>query len=450
VTRLEERLRADMRAESERIGPGSIPALQLPVRAHPPDRLRHRGPRHWSAWVATLAAAAAVTVVIAGTFLVAHIVSGEGPGPPATGEPAPYSGIPPFYAYAVQGNTFDRTIHGTEHADSVIARYVKIRATASGKLLRTVSPPAPYNAFESFTGAANGRTFVLAAARYRYNKTGDKEYYKLDQKTPLKFMILRITPGGHTELSPLSLPVTLTKAQAPTLALSPDGAQLAVAYGGNGKPAVVQVITLATGQMRQWTSPPPAATPVLGGPGDWTSDGRTLAFGQMFIQPSGRIRSTPTQMRLLDTTAPGSSLAATSKLVTLHGAGGFPWPFITPDGTKLIGEMSQLSSRNGTITGSGALGVYSARTGTLLQVIGRWHQQGSGARFLSHARQKVVWSDPSGSRLIVEMPRGKLSEVGILTGDKFRPLPHVALAPLLFAINSGGFQNSGGYVGFAW
>src|SRR5207237_1136798 len=84
---------------------------------------------------------------------------------------------------------------------------------------------------------------------------------------------LRITPSGHTQLSPLSLPGTLTEAQAPTLALSPDGAKLAVAYGGSGKPAVVQVITLATGQMQRWTSPPPAATPVLGGPGAWTSDG---------------------------------------------------------------------------------------------------------------------------------------------------------------------------------
>ena len=75
-------------------------------------------------------------------------------------------------------------------------------------------------------------------------------------------MILRITPGGHTQLSPLSLPRRLTEAQAPTLALSPDGAKLAVAYGGSGKPAVIQVITLATGQMRQWTSPPPAAQPI--------------------------------------------------------------------------------------------------------------------------------------------------------------------------------------------
>jgi hypothetical protein len=448
VTRLEERLRADMRTESEQIEPGSIPALQLPARAHPPDRLRRRGPRHWPAWVTALAAAAAVTAVIAGTFLIAHTVSGSGPSPSATGGPPPYSGIPPYYAYAVQGDTYSRTVHGTQYGDSVIARYVTIRATASGKVFRTVSPPAPYNAFESFAGAANGRTFVLAANRNRYTKTGN-EYYKLDQRTPLKFMILRITPSGHTQLSPLSLPRTLTEAQAPTLALSPDGAKLAVAYGGSGKPAVVLVITLATGQMRQWTSPPPAATPVLGGPGAWTSDGRTLALGQMSIQPGGMIRTAPTQMRLLNTTAPGINLAAASKLVTLHGAGSFPWPFITPDGTKLIGETGHRPARPGTTTESGALGVYSARTGTLLQVIGRWQRHGRGPRFFN-ARQTVVWSNPSGSRLIVEMPRGKLNEVGILTGDKFTPLAHVALPPLLTAINSGGFQTSGGYVGFAW
>lgn len=447
MTRLEERLRADMRAESEQIGPGSIPALQLPARAHPSGRLRRRGPRHWPAWVATLAAAVAVTVVIAGTFFFSHIVSGSGPGPSAPGGPAPYSGIPPYYAYAVQGDTFGNTVNGTQYGDGVVARYVKIRATASGKLLRTVSPPAPCNAFESFAAAANGRTFVFAANRNRYNKTG-KEYYKLDQRTPLKFMILRITRGGHTQLSPLSLPGTLTEGQAPTLALSPDGSALAVAYGGSGKPAVVQVITLATGQIRQWTSPPPGATPVLG-PGAWTSDGRTLAVGQMVIQPSGRIRSTPTQMRLLDTTAPGTGLAAASRLVTLHGAGAFPWPFITPDGTKLIGEMGSRPT-TGTTTVSGAFGVYSASTGTLLRVIGRWQQQQPGPGPLDRSRQAVVWSSPSGSRLIVEMPRGKLNKVGILTGDKFTPLAHVALAPLRFAINSGGFQTSGGYVGFAW
>ena len=445
MTPLEDRLRAEMTAESELIEPGSIPALRLPAQGpRPLSRLRRRVPRRWPAWMTALAAAAAVTAVIVGIFAIAHAVSGPGPKPPATGGVS-YSGIPSYYAYAVQGSTYSRTVHGTQYGDSVIARYVKIRATANGKLVATVSPPAPYNAFESFTGAANDRTFVFAAQRYTYDKTGN-ERYKQDQKTPLKFMILRITPSGHPQLSAQSLPERLTAAQKPTLALSPDGTKLAVAYG-SGKTAVVQVITLATGQMRQWVSPRPAATPVLIGLGAWTSDGRVLAVGQMFIEPSGIIRSGPTQMRLLDTAAPGTNLAA-SKLVTLHGAHGFS-SFITPDGTKLIGGYGGIPARRGGSTESGALGVYSVRTGALLRVVARWQLHGRGVLF-SKDRQMVAWSNLSGSRLIVEMPHGKLGEVGFLTGDKFTPLPHVALAPLLAAMNSGGFQTSGGYVGFAW
>ena len=448
MTELEDRLRVDMRAESEQIEPGSIPALRLPPRVRTSGSPGRGGSRHWPASMTALAAAAAVIAVAAGSFLIAHAVAGSAPHRPATGG-LPASGIPPYYAYAVPGNTYHRTVHGTQYSDSVNARYARIRATADGKVIATVSPPAPYNAFESFAGAADARTFVFAAQWYIHGKTGgDPSLYKRDQKTPLKFLILRITPDGHTHLSPLSLPAKLTEAQAPTLALSPDGAKLAVAYGGSGKPAVVQVITLATGQMRQWTSPPPAATPVLGGPGGWAADGQTLAFGQMFIQHNGTIRSAPTQMRLLSTAAPGSSLASASKLVTLHGAGSFPWPFLTPDGTKLIGETGG-RFRPGATTESGAIGVYSARTGALLGVTGRWQRHAPRIP-IAGVHAAVVWSSSSGSRLIVEMPRGKLNQVGTLSAGRFTPLARVAVGPLLAAIGSGGYQTSGGYVGFAW
>jgi len=260
-------------------------------------------------------------------------------------------------------------------------------------------------------------------------------------------MILRITPGGHAQLSPLSLPETLTAAQQPTLALSPDGTQLAVAYGGSGKTAVVQVITLATGQIRQWQSPPSSATPVLTGLGAWTADGRTLVLGQMLVEPNGVIHTGPSQVRLLDTAAPGTSLAA-SKLLTLRGAHSVS-SFITPDGTKLISGYGSNSAPVAGTTESGALGVYSALTGALLSVVARWQLPARGP-LASRAHQLVAWSNLSGSRLIVEMPHGKLAEVGFLAGDKVTPLPHVATADLLTAMNSGGFQTSGGYVGFAW
>jgi hypothetical protein len=451
VTPLEAQLSSELKAESELVEPGSIPSLQLPGPAlrslGGPRRVRLRrlSPRRWPAWATALAAAAAVLAVIAGALTVAHAISAAGPAEPVS--PALYSGVPPYYAYAVSGNIYSTP----KSSESVIARYVKVRSTASGKLLTTVRPPAPYDAFEGFTGSASDRTFVFAAQWYQHPKqTGTPRIYKLDQKTPLKFMILRITPGGRPQLSPLSLPVKLTEGEAPTFALSPDGTRLAVAYGGSGQPAVVQVITLATGQLHQWVSPKPAATPVLTGIGAWTADGRTLVLGQEVIARNGIISTIPARVRLLDTAAPGTDLGTASKLITLRGAGLISWPFTTPDGTSLISETGRPFKFSQT-TASGALGVFSPRTGALLRTEARWHRHlGQNDRIGAGFTQAVLWSNFSGSRLVVETPHGNANGIGFLSGGRFTPLPHAAQGPLLFAVNAGGFQTSGGYVGFAW
>ena len=66
MNELEDRLRAELRAESGLIAPESIPALSLPGRqGRRPATPRHRGPRRWPGRAAPLAAAAAVIAVIA-------------------------------------------------------------------------------------------------------------------------------------------------------------------------------------------------------------------------------------------------------------------------------------------------------------------------------------------------------------------------------------------------
>jgi hypothetical protein len=438
VTALEDRLRTDLRAESDLIEPGSIPALELPAqRPGARGRPRTGGPRRRPAWMTGLAAAAAVIAVVAVVLTIAGAIGTTRPRPaPDSANPA----LPPYYAYAVQGS-----ISGSVE---VGARYAEVRATTTGRLLDTVSPPRPYDAFESFTAAASGRTFVFAAKEWR---TGTPKLFARNQRTPLKFLILTITPAGHPRLAALRLPQTLTEGQQPTIALSPDGTRLAVAYGGSGKPAVVQVVTLATGQMRQWVSPPPAPTPVLTGPGTWTSNGRVLAIGQMVTQPGGVIQSTPVRVRLLDTTVPGTNLAA-GRLLTLPQADPFPWPYLTPDGAALVSDWAiRPLSQRPAVSASGVIHVFSAATGSLLRAEARWRWHGPGAgRVDMRPRPVVAWSNASGSTLLVELPRGQRNELGFVTGDTFTPLTHVAVAPLLAAMSSGGFQTSGGYVGFAW
>jgi hypothetical protein len=55
------------------------------------------------------------------------------------------------YVYTVQGNVYNYTSHGTQYSASVTGRYLKVRSTATGKLLATVFPPKPYSNFSMIT-----------------------------------------------------------------------------------------------------------------------------------------------------------------------------------------------------------------------------------------------------------------------------------------------------------
>jgi hypothetical protein len=94
VNALEDRLRTELRAESQLIAPESIPPLSLP--GHDGRRAatrRHGGPRRWPAWVAPLAAAAAVIAVIALAVTVSGAIgssrpAGHRPAAPASPQQA--------------------------------------------------------------------------------------------------------------------------------------------------------------------------------------------------------------------------------------------------------------------------------------------------------------------------------------------------------------------------
>lgn len=419
---LEDRLRTALLAESEKITADSIVGLRLPGQpGHSPGGPVRSGRRPWPGWARPLAAAAAVIVVIAGTFVIDHAISST---PPA-GAPARYSSAPAYYAYSVQGDIYNYFSQGTQYVSSVSGRYIKIRATATGRLLATISPPKPYNDFSLLTAAANGRTFVFGAMRYWQRNAGPSpKLAERNQQTPIKFLMLSITPAGRTQLSGLSLPETLTPAQTPSIALSPDGTRLAVAFD-SARTATVQVITLATGQLRQWALPHTAWTPLIGGQGAWTASGRTLAFQQRAVLHHPREltkRYRPpviTQVRLLDTAAPGTSLAS-SKLLVLAAparetaAGQL---IITPDGTKLIGPVGMRSLARGQVHWIGELAVYSARTGALLRTLAPWvWRQTSAPGRGGFPTQIVAWSNRSGSQLIVLQPRDDLNILGVLTG----------------------------------
>jgi hypothetical protein len=450
VSALEDRLRRDLRAESGQITPDSLPDLRLPgPAAHPaghswraaPWRAAawragpwRRGPRAgggprgasppWQAWAKPLAAAAAVIAVIAGALALSRVIQGQ---PPAAGIPPDYSTAPAYYAYTVQGDIFNYVAHGTQISSGVQGRYIKVRATSTGKLLASVSPPKPYNDFSVITAAADGRVFVFGAMRFWQRNAGPSPRLAArNLRTPMVFLLVRITAAGHPQISTLSLPETLTPAQEPSVALSPEGTRLAVGFH-RGRTAVVQVVTLGTGQARSWRQPHVSWSPAIAGEGAWTADGRTLAVWEQPSPPLRRARPVapyqrPTSARvlLLDTALRGGRLASGAVLVLrapAARAASAPL-FLTPDGTQLIGSVQSASLRSPT---TGELAVYSARTGALLRTLAPWRWPGGssppGRGGLP--RQQVAWSNVSGSQLIVLQPRSELNVLGVLSNGSF-------------------------------
>jgi hypothetical protein len=438
MTVLEDRLRGELRAESELITPESIVPLRLPDDTGDGPGLPWRGgARQWPSWVVPLAAAAAAVAAIAGTFALARVLPGNGPRPASP----KLSSVPAYYAYTVQGSIYHYVSHGTQYGASVTGRYLKVRDTATGKLVTTVFPPKPYNNFEMITANASGTMFVFGAMRnWERNANTPPRILRRNQVTPMKFVELRISPAGQARVSSLSLPVTVTLGQLPSMALSPTGARLALAFGGGGQPAVLDVISLGTGRMRRWVSPPVPWTPLLNVKGAWTADGQTLVLQEWDVirtpARQAELRWHPpatTQVRLIDTLARGGSLAGRQLVLSPRPGESPPWQvFVTPDGTKLIGSIVTDSSRPLADLSRGELSVYSASTGALLQRLAPWKWNGNDPRG-GHGglpRELLAWSNPSGSQLILLHPRGDLNILGVLTGGRFRtagtPLPQPA------------------------
>ena len=153
-----------------------------------------------------------------------------------------------------------------------------------------------------------------------------------------------------TQLTALPLSEKPQAAQLAGIALSPDGSKLAIALHGSGSPQAqrdpkIEVITLATGAARQWVWPGTGWVgnfKPIGEPLSWTADGRMLAFQKW---TGGNV-----QVRLLDTTAPGSSLLSARLVVRFFNRDGVftisPGnSIITPDGTKVVVPLARNTLR---------------------------------------------------------------------------------------------------------
>ena len=434
---LEDRLRAELRAESQRTGPQHLRDLQAPE----PGR-RRGGTRRWLSPAAALVAVGLVATligVVAGDRLdsgparsspAASASASAGPSHPSPSvipsSPAPSTTVPaaapmpPFYVST-----------GPEQSTKIV-----IRDSATGAIIDDVTPlpdvpgvipddPNPV-VVGLVAAAADEHTFVVSLHRQQVTASSE---------TITWFYRLTLNPDGKPaalQKLPLTVQPGAGRYQAYAIALSPDGDTLAVAVGEDPQDqareaatghAAIEVVSLRTGATRTWTAPASTTLQDL----SWAT-GTTLGFSSGSALPGA---SGNYQIRILDTAGPAGSLMSHSRPVVLDTSGPVESALLTDGGQTVVAFTRVPAGRSG----SSVLAEFSAQTGQRLRVLATLR---SDARVSSSG---TVWSaDPTGQWLLIggvegdsvgTPPRASDGQVfGRIDNGSFDPLPEqTALQP---------------------
>lgn len=370
-----------------------------PAGAGDPGGWRPRGGRAGRV-IAPVAAGLAVAGLVTGLTLAAG-----SPAPvrrPATGAPASDQGMPRFYVTLTSPGQSGRI-------------YAQIHASQTGQVLSQVRA--------GFLGSGMGisadqsdRAFVIDAAA------------KDATHARIVLYLLRVSADGHsttlTRLPPVLLPPRSPDV-VDGIAISPDGTKLAIALQINQNPNVVNprgeivVYSLAGGPTQTWTAPGDKAVPWNPA---WTGGSRYLTFvWQDQLTGTQWFFAGRSQVRRLDTAAPGRNLLASQVLVT----GGGPVGYIQaasagPGDAPIIAAVFQVPPTGTSGTAHMRLVALSAATGAVTQVFARY-----AARYAGQVQEgtavagcQVLGADPTGQHTLTYCPDLARIDHGVLT-----PLP---------------------------
>jgi len=422
---VEDRLRATTEAVTAAMRP--VRPLDLSPALAPAGRPRARLPRRWFGWLAPVAAGIAVITVAAILVAVRDLPGAghvSGATPPGQGRAS--AGLPRYGVVLTAG--------------SLSISDLSVIDTQTGKQVALVKHPANF-AFTGVSGAADDRTFAVAASHYTSHFTsGGGGGVNWSPEGPAAWFLLRISPGSSQPVKLTRLPVAQLSAIINGFALSPDGRTLAVldwraepapSLGVN--PATLLLYSVATGKaLRTWTGGMPPNVIPAGGLFDgsganiagltWLADGRTLAFIYYAENQAPAVRT-------LDTTRPGDDLLGGSRRVfTLPASGpdACSQALLTPDGrTVLCGTQPQLHTDCRTNTRETLeIDAYSAATGKRERVLYRY----TGLCTLAGVGA-LSWAGPGntvvamvGVRTVRVIASQASVIAGVLTGGKLIPL----------------------------
>jgi hypothetical protein len=394
---LEDRLRAELWAQSRRTQAEDLRELRVPSPPQAPARRRRARP---TLWLAPVAAALAVIGVIVGVRLSVP----RRPAP--TAAPPGAVGLPRFYLEIPDG--------GGDADEPAIT----VRRSADAAAISQVSVPGMVL---GDAATVNDRTFILAGWR---SPAGTK---------PTVFYRLTLSNSGHVRrlqklnLKNLRVPLGPHGDIVGDLALAPDGQTLAFSVNPSviiSGHASIEVISLRTGAVRTWTAPSWSYVSEL----SWGRGTQSLQF----LTVDQRIGGPGTSaLRRLDLSRPGARLLGASRPVPIPASAGRVTSALAADNGRVVLAWTVRPADAAHHAAAAVLSVFSARTGRRLRVLMTLQSRGTFAGY------GALWSaDPSGRHLIVggfdvtgvrkiadhEVPVER-TVFGGLDNGRFNPLP---------------------------
>jgi hypothetical protein len=397
---VERVVRAAIDGTSSQIRPGDLAPLHLMSRHGAGAGLGGAGlggtesvrtRRGLSRPVAAMAAAAAVVTIAAASFGAASALRADraemtGP-PPAGGALA----LIPRYSVAL-----------TTTAQRL--QVAKVINSVTRKVVATISAPKPYNSFNEVTEASGGSTFVLDAQVWKY--VG--KHHAILEAGPSRMFAVTLrqaqAPGPLT-VTPLRLPVLPARSSIESLALSPAGTKLAVAFDiGSGalnyqtSSTRLWIYTMATGTLHKFHSDWQIGHGIIDPTAmSWSADDRTLSL-DAYTGGTG-----PFAVELFDATATRGSISSHSRpIVHITTNPTTSDAYLLPDGSKVVLGVYSPKRRN-------MLAEVSTATGRTVKTIVLNPPPVDGA---VPSLANVQWTNSSGSVMILVFANRALNHIG--------------------------------------
>jgi hypothetical protein len=274
---------------------------------------------------------------------------------------------------------------------------VAVMDTATGARLATVRPPKHFHTFGYIIGAADDRTFVLAAERGA--NPGAATLFRA-----------RFDPSRRA-VTLTALPIPRTTANPQNMALSPDGSRLAI-LTSLARSTQLSVYSMTSGAVKVWRQ---VLRPKAG-----------LAYALSWGRGGILAYNWDSRVWLLNTATAGGGLLADSRLAVTARHG---WTFgfgalLTPNGRTVVAAQTR-SLHPG--SNECEFAEYSAKTGRQFAALWRKHD----------AIENLGWTSPSGNVLVVDVTaiHKNRAVLGTLSGGRLTPI--LSLSPDLILFASG-------------